>query len=224
MSRAVAIFGGTFNPIHLGHLRAAEEIREAAGLDEVRFVPAALPPHKDPASVDLAPARHRQRMVELAVAGVPQFRAWPVEVERAGTSYSIDTVRALRAELPAETRVALMLGWDAFADVQTWKEFEDIFGLCDLLVFSRPPDVPAPGETALPVAAAQAFRYDPTIGAFRHSSGHRLTMHRVTSFAISATDVRRRLAAGRSIRFLVPDAVEAYVRRHGLYGARPSDS
>jgi nicotinate-nucleotide adenylyltransferase len=224
MSRAVAIFGGTFNPIHLGHLRAAEEVREAAGLDEVRFVPAALPPHKDPESVGLAPAHHRLRMVEVALENVPGFRAWPVEIERGGTSYSIDTIRALRTEVPADPRVAFMLGWDAFADVHTWKDFEEIFGLCDVLVFTRPPDVRPPDEHALPVAARQAFRYDPEIGAFRHRSGHRLTMHQVTSFAISATDVRRRLASGRSIGFLVPDAVETYIRQHGLFGTRPSDS
>jgi nicotinate-nucleotide adenylyltransferase len=224
MSRAVAIFGGTFNPIHLGHLRAAEEVREAAGLDEVRFVPAALPPHKDPTTAALAPAAERLRMVELAIAGAPGFRAWPVEVERAGTSYSIDTIRALRAEVPADTRVVFMMGWDAFADVHTWKDFEVIFELCDVLVFTRPPDVRPADERTLPVAARQAFRYDPDIGAFRHTSGHRLTMHQVTSFAISATDVRRRLGAGHSIRFLVPETVEAYIRRRGLYGTRPSAS
>jgi nicotinate-nucleotide adenylyltransferase len=224
MSRAVAIFGGSFNPIHLGHLRAAEEVREAARLDEVRFVPAALPPHKDPETVTLAPAHHRLRMVELAVGHVPGFRAWPVEIERPGTSYSIDTIHALRAELPADARMAFMLGWDAFADVHTWKDFEEIFALCDVLVFTRPPNLRPPDERILPVAARQAFRYDPAIGAFRHTSGHRLTMHQVTSFAISATDVRRRLATGQSIRFLVPEAVEAYIRQHHLYGTGPSAS
>src|SRR5690242_4424188 len=122
MPGGVGILGGTFNPIHLGHLRAGEEIRELEALDEVRFVPAAIPPHRRDAV--LAPAADRLRMVELAVAGIAGLRAWDVEVARTGPSYSIDTVRVLRKEVGAARRVVFALGFDAFRDFHTWKEHE----------------------------------------------------------------------------------------------------
>jgi len=120
MPGGIGIFGGTFDPIHLGHLRGAEEVREALGLDEVRFVPAAAPPHRR--GTPLAPANHRYRMVELAVGDVPGFRCWDVELARPGPSYSVDTLRALRAEVGTAVRVAFVLGFDAFRDFETWKE------------------------------------------------------------------------------------------------------
>jgi len=224
MSRSVAIFGGTYNPIHLGHLRAAEEVRDVQRLDEVRFVPAAIPPHKDPTAVTLASVKHRLRMVELAVADTPGFGAWDIELARPGPSYSIDTIRALRAELVPGDRVGFMLGRDAFAEFHTWKEFTEIFALCDVIVVTRPPLTCALGEADLPVAARKAFRYDPDVGGFLHESGHRLIMQQVTSLDVSATEIRRLVGAGRSIRFLLPDVVAAYVQEHHIFGAGPTSS
>jgi nicotinate-nucleotide adenylyltransferase len=211
----VGIFGGTFNPIHLGHLRAAEEVREAQQLDEIRLVPAALPPHKEPAGV--LSAAHRLRMVELAIAGNAGFRVSRIELERAGPSYSVDTIRAMRAELGDDVRLVFVLGLDAFHDFHTWKEHAHIFGLCDIVVVTRPP---APAHMTLddfPVAAREAFCYGRDGDEFRHRSGHVLTLQRITSLDISAAAIRSRAAAGRSIRFLVPPAVEAYIAEHGLY-------
>ena len=211
----IGIFGGTFNPIHLAHLRAAEEVAEAHGLDEVRLVPAALPPHKEAAR--LAGAAHRRRMVELAVAGVPRFRVSTIELERPGPSYSIDTLRAVRAEVGEAMRLVFMLGLDAFRDFHTWKEHAAIFGLCDVVVVTRPP---APATLALediPLAARESFWYESSSGVFRHRSGHLLTLQRITALDISAASIRTHVAAGRSIRFLVPSAVEAYINEHGLY-------
>ena len=201
----VGILGGTFDPIHLGHLRAAEEVREAQGLDEMRLVPAALPPHKNDA---VAPAADRLRMVELAVAGAPGLRAWDVEIGRAGPSFSIDTVRALRNEVGRDVRVAFVLGRDAFGDFHTWKDHASIFALCDVVVMTRPP---WPARLALedfPVASRGGFRYDPISEVFRHESGRVVTLQRITALDISATAIRRRIAARQSIRYLVPAEVE----------------
>jgi nicotinate-nucleotide adenylyltransferase len=211
----IGVFGGTFNPIHLGHLRAAEELRETCGLDEVRFVPSALPPHKTPR--DLAPAADRLRMVELAVEGTPGFRPWAVELERPGPSYSVDTLRALRASVAGGTRIVFAIGRDAFADFHTWKEHEAIFGLCDVAVLTRPPWPDRLVQSDFPVVSQKAFCYDPASDAFRHESGHAVSFERITALDISATDIRDRVRTHRSIRFLVPPAVEAYIAERGLY-------
>jgi nicotinate-nucleotide adenylyltransferase len=220
MPGGIGILGGSFNPIHVAHLRAAEELREAEGLSEVRFVPSAVPPHKEVA--DLAPAADRLRMVELAIAGVPGFRAWPVELERSGPSYSVDTLRALRAEVGETMRVVFALGIDAFADFRTWREHATIFGLCDVIVLTRPP---WPARLALedfPVACQGAFCYDPSSDAYRHESGHVVKLLTITALDISATVLRARVRTGHSIRFLVPPAVEAHIVSHRLYA--PEDA
>ena len=211
----IGIFGGTFNPIHLGHLRAVEEVREAHGLGEVRLVPAALPPHKDAAG--LVGAAHRLRMVELAIVGVPDLRVSTLELERPGPSYSVDTVRAIRAEVGAAERIIFVLGFDAFRDFHTWKEHAAIFGLCDVVVVTRPPAPAVLTPEEIPLAARESFWYESGSGVFRHQSGHVLTLQRITALDISAASIRAHLAAGRSIRFLVPPSVEAYIAEHRLY-------
>ncbi len=211
----IGILGGTFNPIHLGHLRAAEEVREVERLDEMWLVPAALPPHKEAAGL-VTPA-HRLQMVELAVAGVPGFRASGIELERGGASYSIDTLRAIRAEVGADVRLVFVLGYDAFSEFHTWKEHATIFGLCDVVVVTRPPWPERLAPEQIPVASREAFCYDSISESFRHRSGHVLSLQRITALDIAAATIRARLAAGRSVRFLVPPVVEAYIAEHGLY-------
>jgi nicotinate-nucleotide adenylyltransferase len=220
LSGGVGIFGGTFNPIHLGHLRAAEEVREALALTEVRFVPCAVPPHKRDAA--LAAPAERLRMVELAVAGVPGFRAWDVEVARPGPSYSIDTVRALRAEVGERTPIAFVLGRDAFAGFAAWREPDAILALCDVVVITRPPWPATLAVADFPVASRSSLWYDPRSGVFRHASGHTVRLLPITALDVSATAIRELVHTGRSIRFLVPAAVEAYIVATGLYGAEVS--
>jgi nicotinate-nucleotide adenylyltransferase len=212
----IGIVGGTFDPVHLAHLRVAEEVREAQRLDEVRLVPSAVPPHKRRG--DVAPAADRLRMVEAAVAGHAGLRVWGIELERPGPSYTIDTLRTLRAELGEEVRVVFALGWDAFAEINTWKEYAAIFGVCDVVVVTRPGQPTALAAGDFPVAARKSLRYDRGSAGFRHVSGHRVTLQHVTALDISATDIRARVRAGRSIRFLVPDPVRIYIHAHGLYG------
>ena len=210
----VGILGGTFDPVHVAHLRIAEEVREVQGLDHVRLVPSAVPPHK---RGTIAPAAHRLRMVERATAGDAGLRAWGVELERHGPSYSIDTIRRLRAELGAVRRIVFVLGWDAFTEFHTWREHVAIFALCDVVVVTRPPHRATLALDDFPIAARNAFHYDRLSAGFRHVSGHSVTLQRVTSLDISATDIRARLRARRSIRFLVPDPVRRYIDAHRLY-------
>jgi nicotinate-nucleotide adenylyltransferase len=213
----VGVLGGTFDPVHLAHLRVAEELREAQALDHVRLVPCAVPPHKT--RRDVAPARHRLRMVERAVAGQPGLRAWGIELEREGPSYSVDTLRALRAEVGPRRRIVFALGWDAFREFHTWREHAAIFALCDVVVVTRPAHPATLALDDFPIAARGTFHYDRGSAGFRHVSGHRVTLQRVTALDISASDIRARVRARRSVRFLVPDPVLRYIHAHGLYGS-----
>jgi nicotinate-nucleotide adenylyltransferase len=193
----------------------AAEIREAQALDHVRLVPCAVPPHKG--RHEVAPARHRLRMVERAVAGHAGLRAWGVELERSGPSYSVETLRRLRAEVGASRRIVFALGWDAFTEFHTWREYAAIFALCDVVVVTRPPHPTTLTLDDFPIAARNAFHYDRLSAGFRHVSGHLVTLQRVAALDISATDIRSRLHARRSIEFLVPDPVRRYIHDHRLY-------
>jgi nicotinate-nucleotide adenylyltransferase len=215
----IGIYGGSFNPIHFGHLRAAVEVREQASLDEVWFVPAHLPPHKDPRHI--APAEHRLQMVRAAVATSAGLVASDVELYRQGPSYTVDTLRSLRIAKPA-LEIAFILGLDTFREMHTWSRFEALVAEFDLLVTSRPPDRAArEGAESLldgpPIAALEPFWYDQSQSCFVHQSGSRLQVLPVTALEISASDIRNRVNAGHSIDFLTPPVVVDYIRQHGLY-------
>jgi nicotinate-nucleotide adenylyltransferase len=156
-------------------------------------------------------------MVELAVAGSPGLRVWDLELQRTGPSYSVDTIRALRAEVGPDVRVAFIMGRDAFDEFHTWKEPEVIVTLCDIIVMTRPPWPETLSTEDLRIAGADSFRYDPRSGTIRHASGREVSLQRITALDISATAIRALVSARRSIRFLVPLAVEAYIEAHGLY-------
>jgi nicotinate-nucleotide adenylyltransferase len=211
----IGLLGGTFNPVHLAHLRAAEEVRTAQGLDEIRFVPAAVQPLK--ADEPVVAAAHRLRMLELAIAGVPGFRTWDVELGRPGPSYTVDTLRALRAEVGDGVRVVFALGRDAFAGFDRWRDYLAIFALCDLVVMARPPWPETLALDDFPIAARESFHYDPNRECYRHASGHGVSLQRITALDISATKIRAGVAAQHSIRFLVPPAVEQYIAAERLY-------
>ena len=213
----VGIFGGTFNPIHCGHLRSAEEVREAFSLDKVYFVPSAKPPHK--AGEDIASAEDRFKMVELAVSDNPYFVASSVELERAGLSYSVDTIRYFLT-MVQPTSLSFIVGIDAFRELHLWKEYELVPTLCDIIVTSRPGErVPSP-EHLLPVALKSAFWYDSSTRRYKHISGHSLSLHAITGLLIASSTIREITRQERSIRYLVPSAVETYINRHSLYRIR----
>jgi nicotinate-nucleotide adenylyltransferase len=208
----IGLFGGSFNPIHLGHLRAAEEDREAMGLDLIYFVPAASPPHKLP--LGLAPAEHRLQMVRLATKGNRHFMVSDVEVRRSGSSFTIDTLRYFRSTMRAQPNLFLIMGGDQFAELDTWKEADEIVRLCNLIVHSRVSEKP---ELGPPVAILNRFGYSGSDSSYAHPSGHTLNFVPTTFFPISATLIRRKLALGESIRYLVPTDVGDYIERHAPF-------
>jgi len=216
-AQRIGILGGTFNPIHIGHLRSAEEIRERHRLDQILFIPSATPPHKR--GNGLAAAAHRLAMVKLAIAGNPAFRPSTIEIRRRGRSYSVDTLRLLRARMP-DAEFAFIMGIDAFREISTWKDYATIFGLCNVIVTSRPPIEKTALRAALPVAVRRQFWYRSPTFELVHHTGNRIIFERITALDISASSIRRRLSRSASIRYLVPPAVERYIARHGLYAGR----
>jgi len=213
----IGVFGGTFNPIHIGHLRSAEEVCEAQRLDRVLFIPSAAPPHKR--AGQLVSAAHRLAMVRLAIAGNPRFRVSTIETDRGGLSFSVDTLQALHAHTP-RARFAFIIGLDAFREIATWKDYRNLFALCDMIVTSRPPRRAAALRAAIPVAVRQEFCYRRASRTLEHRTGTQIAFQRLSDLDISASAVRARLHDGSSIRYLVPTAVERYIVRHRLYAAQ----
>jgi nicotinate-nucleotide adenylyltransferase len=201
----LGVLGGTFNPIHLGHLRAAEEVREALGLERVLFVPARVPPHK--AAAEVAPPAVRLRMVRRAIEGNRCFEVSDLELRREGPSYSVDTLAALRAGLGAGDRLWLLVGADAFREIHTWWRFADLFSLADVAVMRRPPE-----DGPLPPPRGMEGDFQATGGGYVHASGREIRFVPVTLLDISSTRIRKALSEGRSARYLVPDAVLAELR------------
>lgn len=199
---SVGILGGTFDPIHHGHLLIAEEARESLGLERVLLVPAAQPPHKPDRPV--TPPAHRLAMAELAVAGNPWFSVSPVELERGGASYTVDTLEALRAAGTADPW--FILSSEALLDFPSWREPDRILRLARLAV------VPRAG--AEPLDGHWLRRHLP-------SAGDRVRFLAGPLLPISGSVVRRRAAAGRSVRYLVPEPVARYIAEHGLYAEAP---
>jgi len=193
-----AVFGGSFNPIHFGHLLLADEVRDALDLDGILFVPAAVPPHKSPAY--LAPAADRYAMVELAVAAQPRFAVSDLELRRAGPSYTVDTLEALR--IPRED-LFLIVGSETFMDLLTWREPRRIAQLARIVV------VPRVGSACDPESAA--------VRQVVREIGDEPLIVRATSLPISASDLRRRVREGRSVAYRLPESVAAYIQAKRLY-------
>ncbi len=214
--RRIGLFGGTFNPIHLGHLRGAEEIREAFRLDGVIFIPSAIPPHK--AMEEIIDARHRLEMVRLAIASNPYFSISDIELSRSGKSYTIDTLRHFR-ERCADS-LFFILGGDAFVEIETWKDFQNLFTLCHFIVMARPGFQKTPLANRLPGALSSAFQPDVEAMTWVHSSGHRLVFKEISFLDISSTKVRELIERGESVRYLIPPETETYIHQHGLYRRR----
>ena len=208
----VAVFGGSFNPIHYGHLLLADEVVEQLALDRVLFVPAAAPPHK--ALATLAPAADRHAMVALATAGHPRFAVSDLELRRPGPSYTVDTLEALA---PGGDELFLLIGSETFLDLLSWRAPQRIAGLARLVV------VPRAGSAFDPEsAAAQKVVRAIGVGRFVHAGGaatprDAVVIAHVVSLPISSSELRRRAREGRSLAYRLPDAVIDYIRARGLY-------
>jgi nicotinate-nucleotide adenylyltransferase len=210
----IGILGGTFNPIHIAHLRIAEEVRERFGLEKVVFVPAAAPPHK-PLAGDL-PFPDRCEMVRRAIAGNPWFDLSDLEGRRGGKSYSIDTLRTLRQELPSD-EFFFIIGSDSFLDIGSWHEYAEIFSLCNIVVVERPGSIVHRPDWALPAALVHEFCYHGAEKRLAHRSGYSVYYLEGVPLDVSSSAVRELARSGRSLRYLVPDAVEHYIKDQRLY-------
>ncbi len=204
----IGVFGGTFDPVHLGHLRVAHEVWEDLGLDHVRFVPARVPPHRPQPAVA---ADARLGMVRAAVDGEPGFVVDTRELEREGPSYMADTLASLAADFPGR-RLCLVLGMDAFNGFPGWERGAAILETAHLVITGRPGSRPSGAAAEL---LAERGVADP--GPLRERPAGAILFHGVTQLEISATAIREGIAAGRDPRFLLTPAVIDYIERHGLY-------
>ena len=220
--KKIGLFGGTFNPIHLGHLRAAEEISDFYALDQVIFIPSSYPPHKKKEGI--LPSRLRAEMVRLAVADNPRFTLSEAELDRPGKSYSIETIEYFRGQMGTGTQLYFIVGLDAFLEINTWKEYASLFGLCHFVVMTRPGLEKKFSREHLPVELADEFCYDTPKGGYAHTSGFLVYPVEITGLDISSTRIREFLRKGNSIRYLVPPAVEAFIQTNHLYRDKDSES
>jgi nicotinate-nucleotide adenylyltransferase len=224
--KRIAIFGGTFDPIHAGHLRSARIVGRRLGLDRILFVPASIPPHK--ARPDMAAAADRYRMVRRAVAGRKDWTASPVEIRTGGTSFSIRTIERMRRRYP-RARLFFITGADAFREIKTWREWERVLQSCLFIVTTRP------GFGLAAAANGLGRGYDDRIRALGPGDAvreadllpGRIFLVEIDALPVSSTGIRERVRRGESLRGLVPPAVAAHIKARGLYGAssaRPAPS
>lgn len=202
--------GGTFDPIHIGHLRSALELREQLGCDELRFIPCHQPPHRAAPSVT---SLQRLRMIELAIADEPGFCIDTREIERDGPSYTIDTLTTLRAEIGAKCALHLIVGADAFAGLDTWRRWHELLDFANLIVMRRPGYVlPQHGAVAEFLQTNQIALSE----VMKRAHGA-IAIAQITPLSISATAIRTLIHTQRSPRYLLPDAVGRFIREQGLY-------
>jgi nicotinate-nucleotide adenylyltransferase len=216
----VGLLGGTFNPVHNGHLAIARQTRDALALERVVFIPTGDPPHKPHEA--LASAGARYEMVRLAIASDPSLSVSDVDVRRAGKSYSIDTVKILQEQFGPQTQLYFLIGLDAFLEIPTWRDPETLLSLCSFVVLSRPglsfqalsalPLIPRlPQASLVDLDAGRSVRLDVSVGA------QSLICLRLPPSNVSASDIRARLARGGSAANLLPPTVESYILQHHIY-------
>ena len=212
--RLVGILGGTFNPIHYGHLRMAQELTDGLGMDEVRFIPSANPPHKDSVTVS---AEHRAAMVQLAIADNPLFTLDKRELEREGASYTIDTLISLREELGNDTALCLMMGSDAFIKLNTWHRWQELLDYAHIILVQRlnqgEPQEPLPEE----LQTLLRDHYAEQISDLHEEKAGLINMQAISAQEISATQIRELLKLGQSVRYLLPSEVRDYIQQYKLY-------
>ncbi|MBU0477294.1 nicotinate-nucleotide adenylyltransferase [bacterium] len=190
----IAIMGGTFNPIHYGHLVSASEVCNKFKLDKVIFIPSALNPLKN--TSNLAEAHHRLKMIKLAIAGNPLFEDSDIEIKRGGTSYTIDTIKAFVKKYGRGVNIYFIIGTDAFLEIDSWASPDALLRMCRFIVTSRP-------------------GYD--VKKAKHVFKKYTEMMEITYLAISSSDIRKRIKSGAPIKYLLPESVEDYICKHGLY-------
>jgi len=205
--KRLGVLGGTFDPVHYGHLVAAQEVGWSLRLDRVLFVPAARSPHK--LTAEVSPVQHRVAMIEIAIADNPLFALSTVDVDRPGPSYTVDTLAILKQAYGEDVELFFIVGMDALAELPSWREPERVLSLARLVGVTRPP---------FPTVDLGS------LAARLPGSEGRIDLVAMPGLDISASDLRLRVAQGRPIRYLLPPGVEAYIARHGLYRSSASAS
>jgi nicotinate-nucleotide adenylyltransferase len=208
---AIGIFGGTFNPVHMGHLRVAEEIREDFRLEEIYFIPSHLPPHKDTGTSGFS--GDRLRMLKAAIKGNPFFKISDLEIKRGGVSYTIETLKKLERFF---NDIYFIIGIDAFKLIDTWYHYEELFYHTGFIVMTRP----ASGYSDIPGMLPENVRTRLTAvqdNIYRHESGKMIYLRPVTKIDISSRKIRELHKGERSIKYLVPPLVEKIIIERGLY-------
>jgi nicotinate-nucleotide adenylyltransferase len=209
--------GGTFNPVHLGHLRVAEELAETFRLDQVVFMPAATPPHKGPEN--LASFKDRLAMLRLAVKEQSLFSVSDFEGHLDGPSYTVNTLEAFRQKISPNEQLFFLVGYDSFKLIRLWCDFRRLFELVSFVVFRRPGSRGGPEamSSVLATALGPGYVWSPSDQIFRHQSLQPVRYYHSLGLEISSTRLRDLLSGGQSVRYLVPDSVRHYIEKHRLY-------
>ena len=211
--RLVGLLGGTFNPIHNGHLRLAQELADALNFSEVRFIPSANPPHKTAPKIS---AQHRAAMVQLAITDHSLFKLDTRELDRTGASYTIDTLISLQEELGGSVALCLMMGSDAFSKLNTWHRWQALIDYCHIILVQRPASATQP-KLADELSVLLHNHYTENISDLTTENAGYIHMQKITALDITSTNIRAQLAAGLSPRYLMPNNVIAYIKNNKLY-------
>ena len=218
----IGLFGGTFNPIHRGHLWAASEVKKRFNLDQISLIPAALPPHKAPGQV--AKADDRLAMINLAVADFSGFTVSDVELNRSGPSYTIDTIRYFKQSLGEDARIYLIMGLDAFIEIHTWKSHQELLEQIAFIVIARPGEGYADARQGWQVLAAYLkstlsadYQFGAANACYTSKGKQPIYIRDVKALDISSTEIREKVKKKQSIEGLVPPGVAGYIRLKGLY-------
>ena len=218
MAQKFGILGGTFNPIHYGHLAAAEEVRDRLKLDRVLFIPSYLPPHKH--EEDMPPAAQRLEMVRLAIVSNPRFSVSDIEVKRGGKSYTVETVATLRTMHPV-TEFYFITGLDSFLEIQTWNHWERLLPLCSFVVLSRPgyrfADLMKIDFMKGASKMLAALDSGDLMHAMFQPDGFKICLEMIPLYDISSTDIRKRIRDSRTVKYHLPEDVETYIIKNKLY-------
>ncbi|HQJ94624.1 MAG TPA: nicotinate-nucleotide adenylyltransferase [Syntrophorhabdaceae bacterium] len=207
----IGLFGGTFDPVHIGHLRVAEEIREAFELERVYFIPANIPPHKNIQLI--TDSDIRLKMIKSAVRDNKYLSVSDIELKRKGVSYSIDTVRSFEKRFKS---LYFIMGIDAFYEIDTWYDYKEIFNHTNFIVMLRPMDRKPGASDVFPNSLKTHIKKIDDV-RFQHSSGNMIYLQQVTQLDISSTRIRENIKQGKTTRYIVPKTVEKIVREKGLY-------
>jgi nicotinate-nucleotide adenylyltransferase len=209
------LFGGTFDPIHFGHLRAAEEMMDIFKLNRIIFVPSSRPPHK--LEAEITSFYHREQMVRMSIEGNVNFSFSDVENLRAGKSYSVETVEYILNKYMEDLELYFIVGQDAFQAVTTWKDWEKLLLLCNFAVMTRPGFKNKGLDTILTKEFASRFVYDKKTDGFKGPTGHTIYFRHTTFLDISSSRIKAMAKAGNSVRYLTPDNVRQYIAKNSLY-------